>query len=63
MQSISKIMLTERMIKNDTVLEHLNETYIAYIFFTKPARTFACYIKLNFFEKFQQQSIFNCIRK
>ena len=49
MQSISKIMLTERMIKNDTVLEHLNETYIAYIFFTKPARTFACYIKLNFF--------------
>ena len=44
------------MIKKDTVLEHLSETYIAYVYFTKP---FICCSKLNFlFYQFQQRNIF-----
>ena len=31
-------MFTKRMIKSDTALEHLNETYITYVYFTKPTR-------------------------
>ena len=37
---MSKEILAERMIKKGTVLEHLNETYIAFVYFTKPTKTF-----------------------
>ena len=40
LQSMSKEILAERMIKKGTVLEHLNETYIAFVYFTKPTKTF-----------------------
>ena len=41
-------MLTSRMVKNDLVLEHLKETYIACVYFTKPTRTLICCLKHNF---------------
>ena len=37
------------MIKNETVLEHVNKTYTVYAYFTKPTSTFICCPKLNFF--------------
>ena len=35
--------------KNDTTLEHLNKTYTAHVYFTKPKGICICCPKLHFF--------------
>ena len=60
---MSKEILTERMMKNDNVLEHLSETYIAFVYIRKPTNTFICSTKFElFFEQPQRRSILNFIR-